>query len=116
MNHAELKEAIIKARQPGHCFIKWWGNDKALVDYELLERFLKICDSIPEVAGFELYDLNGIWQVLVELDPDPLSREQVGDREMIQWRWSDRQGKQHLTTFPYTPEGVMELMESEFFD
>ena len=116
MNHAELKDKIATIRQAGHCIIKWWGNDKALVDYELLDRFMERCDSIPEVAGFELYDLNGVWQVLTELDPDPLSREKVEDREVIQWRWKDKNGKEHLTTFPYTPEGVMELMESEFFD
>ena len=116
MNQAELKERIATARQPGHCIIKWWESDRALVDYDLIDRFMERSDSIDKVAGFELYDLTGIWQVLVELDPDPLNRETVGNREVIQWRWQDRSGKEHLTTFPYTPEGVMELMESEFFD
>ena len=69
-----------------------------------------------EVAGFELLDLEEMWRILCELDPDPLSRVNDGGREVIRWVWKDRGGKEHLTTFPFTPEGVMELMESEFFD
>lgn len=116
MNQAELKERIATSRRPGHCIIKWWESDRSLVDYDLIDRFLEQSCSTNKVAGFELYDLAGIWQVLVELDPDPLSREKVEGREVIQWRWLDRNGKEHLATFPYTAEGVMELMESEFFD
>jgi len=116
MNYAELQEKIGKERQPGDCFIKWWGDDEALVDYELLDRFLEKEASIGEVAGFELFDMDGMWGVITELDPDPLSRVREGDREIIRWAWYDRQGKEYVTTFPFTPEGVMELMESEFLD
>ena len=116
MNHAELKGKIVKARQPGHCFIKWWGNDEALVDFGLIDHFLEQCKTMDEIKGFELIDMEGMWRVLTELDPDPLSREEEGGREVIRWTWPDRQGKERVTTFPFTPEGVMELMENEFFD
>jgi len=116
MNTAELKNKIGKSRQPGHCFIKWWGNDKSLVDYEILDNFLLKIDLIDEIQGFELFDLEGIWKILTELDPDPISRGLENGFEVIHWTWTDRQGKEHVTSFPFTPEGVLELMESEFFD
>ncbi len=116
MNYGELREKIGKDRQSGDCFIKWWGDDEALVDYELLDRFLAKGASIGEVAGFELFDLEGIWRVIAELDPDPLSRVLEGEREIIRWAWQDRQGTEQVTVFPFTPEGLMELMESEFLD
>lgn len=116
MNDASLREKIDAVRQPGHCFIKWWGEDKALVDYEILDRFLDTLAVSEQVEGFELLDMEQVWKVLTELDPDPLFRVQEQDVEVIHWSWKDRQGKEHLTTFPFTPEGVMELMESEFFD
>ena len=34
MNHAEFRERVEKCRQPGHCFIKWWGEEEALVAQE----------------------------------------------------------------------------------
>jgi hypothetical protein len=116
MNHAEFRERVEACRQPGHCFIKWWGEDEALVDYEILDSFLRKIETIDGAAGFELFDMEGIWQVLTELDPDPLTREPAAAGEIIRWVWKDQSGKEHVTTFPFTPEGVMELMESEFFD
>jgi hypothetical protein len=111
-----LRKQIANLRQPDHCFIKWWGDDESLVDYEILDRFLGNHDSSSDLKGFELFDMEGIWKVLTELDPDPLSREHENGVEVICWGWKDRQGKEHVTNFPFTPEGVMELMESEFFD
>ncbi len=116
MNNAELREKISKERQPGDCFIKWWGDDEALVDYELLDRFLAKGPSAAEVAAFELLGLDRMWSVITELDPDPLSRVRVGDQEFIRWSWKDRQGKEQITSFPFTPEGLIDLMESELFD
>ena len=116
MTNESLRDEVTRLRQPGHCFIKWWGEDESLVDYDILDSFLKKIDSLDGVEGVELIDMEGIWKVLTELDPDPISREQEGGMEVICWGWKDRQGKEHVTTFPFTPEGVMELMESEFFD
>lgn len=116
MNHAELQKRISETRRQGHCFIKWWGDDTTLFDYELLDRFMARGETAGEVAGFELFDLEGMWNVLRELDPDPLQRVAEAGQEMIRWNWKDTAGKEHTTRFPFTPEGVMELMESEFFD
>ena len=116
MTNETLREQIANLRQPGHCFIKWWGADESLVDYETIDSFLNKIGSIDEVTGIELIDMEGMWRILTELDPDPLSRSAEGGSEVIRWAWKDRGGKEHLTTFPFTPEGVMELMESEFFD
>jgi hypothetical protein len=116
MTNEAVRDKIANLRQPGHCFIKWWGEDESLVDYEILDSFLKRFNSVDGVNGIELFDMEGMWKVLTELDPDPLSREQENGVEVIRWGWKDRQDKEHVTTFPFTPEGIMELMESEFFD
>jgi hypothetical protein len=116
MSHEELRRSIDSQRQPSDCFIKWWGRDPALFDYELLGRFLEKGEAVGEVAGFSLLSLDAMWQAFVELNPDLLSRELQGGEELIMWAWQDRGGKEHLATFPYTPEGLMELMESDFFD
>lgn len=111
-----LRTEIAGLRQPAHCFIKWWGDDAALVDYDLLDRFLARDMAAGEVAGFALLNLEEMWSVLLELDPDPLQRKMEAGREIIRWNWKDTAGKEHETRFPFTPEGIMELMESEFFD
>jgi hypothetical protein len=116
MSNSGVLERIKRSRLPAHCFIKWWGEDEALVDYELLDRFLAKEGKAAEAVGFELLSQEEMWRVLVDLDPDPLSRQQEGGREVIRWLWQDRQGKEHVTVFPFTPEGLMDLMESEFFD
>jgi len=116
MNHVEMKEIIGARRQPADCFIKWWGEDAALVDYELIDGFLAKGDKVGEVVGFELLTLEAMWQVFIGLNPDRLSREREGDGEVIRWVWQDRQGRERVSTFPYTAEGLMELMESDFID
>ena len=116
MSYADVRRMIERERQPSHCFIKWWGDDEALVDYELLDRFLAKERGADDVVGFELLSLDEMWQVFIDLNPDQLSRERTGGREEIRWVWKDRQGREQVSTFPFTPNGLMELMESEFFD
>jgi len=116
MNHAEMKETIGTRRQPAHRFIKWWGEDAALIDYELIDGFLAKGDKVGDVIGFELLTLEEMWQVFISLNPDRLSREREGDGEVIRWTWQNRQGREQVSTFPFTPEGLMELMESDFID
>ena len=68
------------------------------------------------MVGFQLLSLEEMWRLLVDLDPNPLSREREGERDVIRWQWEDPQGKEQATIFPFTPEGLMELMDRVFVD
>ena len=116
MTPAEVREQIDSKRNPSDCFIKWWGDDEALIDYELLDRFLAKADKVGDVSGFKLLGLEEMWQVFIDLNPDRLTRDRKGADEVIRWIWKDRLGQEQATIFPFTPEGLMELMENEFFD
>ncbi len=96
-------------------FVKWWRKADDVVDYELVDRFVAQVEPEEEIDGFELLDLEGMWEVLVSLDPDKLARVGHGDDEIIQWVWKDPGGTERTSTYPFSPEGLMTLFDEELF-
>ena len=115
MTGNEVAERIRAQRTTAHCCVKSWGADHKLVDFELIEPFMKKLRGEDAFEGFELLDLEQLWEALAELDPDKLTREKTAAGEAISWVWTDQSGKEIKTTFPFSPEGIMTIMNDEFF-
>ena len=111
MEYSDLETSITTRRHPKDCFIKWWGTDAANADYDLIDHFLLRGEAVGEVLGFDLLNLEQMWQTFIGLSPDRLTRKRQGVEEVIEWIWSDRQWKTHTDSYPFTPEGLMKLME-----
>ncbi len=106
---------IATERGGGHQFIKWWRKADDVVDYDLVDRFVARARPDEVVDGFELLDLEGLWEVLLSLDPDKLVRVKQGGEEFIQWSWQGPGGGERTSIYPFSPEGIMTLFDEELF-
>jgi len=111
----EVIEQIATQRREEHCFIKTWGVGSKFVDFDLLDRFIIKAGKDDEFAGFALFDIEEMWQTLIDLDPDKLVRVKKGEGEIIEWEWQDSAGAVKKTVYPFSPEGIMTIVEDEFF-
>lgn len=115
MTRRELIEKITAQRRAEDCFIKSWRSGYSFIDYELIDRFIDKLDDTSAIEGFALLDIEQIWQVLIELDPDKLVRVNGPEGEVIEWLWQDSAGREKKNVYPFTPEGIMTIIDDEFF-
>jgi hypothetical protein len=115
MTRSDIIEQIAAQRKEQHCFINTWGAGHKFVDFDLIDRFVRKSGTDDVFAGFELLDIEQMWQTLLELDPDKLLRVKSGTGEVIEWEWQDSAGTAKKTTYPFSPEGVMTIIDDEFF-
>jgi len=115
MTRSEVSEQIVAQRREEHCFIKSWEAGHTFVDFDLIERFISKRGQEGAIEGFELLDLEQMWQSLIDLDPDKLVRVKSGEGEVIEWDWLDSNGNAKKTSYPFTPAGIMTILEDEFF-
>lgn len=115
MTRSEVCAQIVAQRGEHHHFIKTWESGHTFVDVELIDRFLQQCDGHGTIEGFELLDLEQTWQLLIELDPDNLQRVRKETGEVIEWEWRNGEGAIRKTVYPFTPAGIMTIIDDEFF-
>ena len=115
MTSSEVIQKITALRRHEHCVIKSWGAGHTFIDFDLIDRFIGTLDHKGAIEGFELLDIEQIWQVLIELDPDKLVRVNGPQGEVIEWLWRDSDGREKKNVYPFTPEGIMTIIDDEFF-
>jgi len=115
MTRSEVIDQIARQRRAEHCFIKFWEAGHTFLDFDLIERFMSKRGEDAAIEGFELLDLEQMWQALIELDPDKLLRVKSGGGEVIEWDWKESDGTEKKSLYPFTPEGIMTIIDDEFF-
>ena len=115
MTRSEVINQIAAQRRGEHCFIKSWGSGHKFVDFDLIDRFIQKAGQGDQIEGFELLDIERMWQILIDLDPDRLIRVKGENSEIIEWMWSDSDGTEKKTVYPFSPEGIMTIIDDEFF-
>lgn len=115
MTGKEILAQIAGGKRDGKPFIKWWSKANDVVDFDLIERFAAKVRGEETIDGFELLDMEQMWQTLLELDPDNLTRVRKGGEELIQWLWQDGSGAEQTTCYPFTPQGLITLFDEELF-
>ena len=115
MTGSDIVQQIQAQRRAEHCIVKWWQQENDTVDFELIDRFIQQVKPTDRIDGFQLLDLEKMWEILIDFYPDNLKREMKGDGEVIEWVWSDKDGTPKMTVYPFTPQGVMTIINDEFF-
>ena len=115
LTRSEVIEQIRTERSAQQFFIKSWETGQTFVDFDLIERFISKPSLERAIEGFELLDMEQMWQALIELDPDKLQRVKRGEGEVIEWLWQDKNGAEKMTVYPFTPAGIMTIIDDEFF-
>ena len=115
MTRNEVIDQIATQRKEEHCFINTWDAGHKFVDFDLIDRFIGKRGHDEVFAGFALLDIEQMWQTLIDLDPDKLLRVKSGEGEVIEWEWQDSAGVMKKTVYPFSPEGIMTIIDDEFF-
>jgi hypothetical protein len=115
MTRSEVTEQITARRKENQFFIKSWETGQTFVDFDLIERFISRQGHERPLEGFELLDMEQMWNALIQLDPDKLQRVKRGENEIIEWLWQDKDGVEKKTVYPFDPEGIMTIIDDEFF-
>ena len=115
LTRSEVIDQIIMKRTAGQYFIKVWEKGYTFVDIDLIERYINKTGQEGPIEGFELLNIEQMWQTLIDLDPDKLTRIKNFDGEVIEWTWKDSHRKERKTIYPFTPEGIMTIIDDEFF-
>lgn len=115
MTGREAAAQVQARRKAGDCFVKWWRTADDLVDFELIDPFLAKVANGQEVDGFDLLDLEGMWRVFTDLNPDQVTREVRKGEEVILWKWRDSTGREKVSSYPFTPAGLKALIDNDFF-
>jgi hypothetical protein len=109
MEASELLEKIEAQRREGDQFIRWWRKENDFVDYELIDRFLQRFDDSQVPDGFELLDIETMWQKLKDRVGERVVREKHKQGEMIVWTRPDRQAE----TCVFNAETIMAIFDEE---
>jgi len=113
MRAAEIIRDIRKGKEEGQAFIKWWRIENDFTDYELFSSFIKNARSKHEIEGFELLDLEQMWDVLTRWKPTGLKRIHTGKGEQIEWTRKSADGGLKKEVCAFTPETVMYIFDYE---
>jgi len=115
MTRSEVIDKIVAQRREGQFFVKSWETGHSFVDLDLIDRFISKGGKDTAIEGFELLDMEQMWLTLIELDPDKLMRVKSGEGEIIEWDWKKSNGTEKKSFYPFTPEGIMTIIDDELF-
>jgi len=113
MTGTEVLREIDRQELKNRHFIKWWRKENDFVDIELMETFRDSVSAGDEFSGFELLDMEQLWEIVKRLCPERVSRRVFDNHEMIVW---DRVDKNRVkTTFrcSYAPEFLIQIFNVE---
>ncbi|MCP3176087.1 hypothetical protein MJO47_03135 [Desulfuromonas sp. KJ2020] len=113
MTGLELAKKLEEHSDNRYIFIRWWGEDAGQDEYETLDAFIENASAEQQIAGYELLDLEGMWDTLNRLHPDQVTREKRLNGEFIVWAHDSGAGEMVIEDCPYTPEALMTIFKLE---
>ena len=108
-----LKEITQQQVVDQHFIIKWWRKENDFIDYELIDNFLGHLEPEHEFGGFELLDIEMMWQRLADASPTGVCRDHRASGEFILWRRDAGGGEMVVESYPYTPESLVSVFDME---
>lgn len=112
MTGDEIKTAITLQQDANTHFIKWWRKENDFVDYELLDSFLERLEPGQKFSGFELLDLDQMYEVLQRWPKVKVSLEHRTHGDFLRWQPSG-QDQGPVVELPYTAASLMHVFDSE---
>ena len=113
MRSDEIIRSIQQGQREGKSFIKWWRRENDFIDYELFDSFIVRTGSGHEFAGYELLDVEQMWDVLKRWKPTGLKRVNSRLGEKIEWQRKAPDGSLQMQTCSLTPESIMFIFDYE---
>lgn len=113
MRSDEIIREVQSGQKKRQAFIKWWRKENDFSDYELFDSFVAHADDSHEIAGYELLDIEQMWDVLKRWKPTGLRRNKSARGETIEWEKKRVDGTLELQTCPLTPESIMFIFDYE---
>ncbi len=109
----EIRTEIARRRSGEHKFIKWWRRENDFADFELLDEFLARVREEEHFEGFELLDMEDMWEVLQAHTEGRVHREKRRDREMVVWERPQKQGAARIQECLYAPDSLLSILNVE---
>ncbi len=113
MRGSEILKEIDARAAPGQDFIRWWRRENDFADYELIDTFRDKVDGTQEFEGFELLDIDQMWDRLVSLDPQRIMRHKGTRSDVIIWNHPDEDGRMQQESYPYNAQSIMTIFDAE---
>lgn len=113
MNSSELAKKLESHQETNRYFIRWWQDDPETADYETVKTFLDNASPEQEVGGYELLNLEEMWDTLNLRHPESVTRETRPTGDRIIWLHDSGAGEMVIEDCPYTPESVMAIFNIE---
>ena len=113
MKEFQIRRDLELGLQQGKEFIKWIRKENDFVDFDLIDRFLKMAESNYEIADFELLHKDEMWKILKDCKPSGLRRSRSTKGEKIEWRHQGKDGREHTYSCPYTAKAIMSIFDTE---
>jgi hypothetical protein len=113
MTGGEILERLKAERKAEHKFIKWWRIENDFSDYELIDNFISRTNTDQEYAGYELLDMEDMWNVLKAHAPDRVNREERQHNDVIVWEHHTGKGDVKEEVCPFIPKSLMTIMDVE---
>lgn len=109
MTGGEILKKIQAEKTANQCIIKTWRKEEDFIDFDLLERFEGVVKKDAEFEGFELIDMEQMWDHVHNLAGARLTRREKDGGEVAVWKRAG--GKEHI--LPYTPKTLLEILDME---
>jgi len=113
MGESEFLDVIEQGKKNGKEFIKWWRKENDFVDFDLIDRYLRINDGRRNFENFDLLDKDEMWDVLQKQIPGDISHRVATKSDTIEWRHLGKDGEKHTYVCPYNAHSIMAIFDAE---
>ena len=113
MTGIELMKQLEQLREERHYFIKWWRKENDFVDIELLESFYDAVQAGEQFEGFELLDMEQLWEIVRKLCGERVTRTKQDGNEILTWERLDDKGASRKISCSFAPEFLMQIFDVE---
>lgn len=113
MNGKDLFKELEQLREENHHFIKWWRKENDFVDIELIDTFYETAKAGDQYEGFELLDMEQLWEIVNKLCGDRVKRARQDGNEILTWERLDNKGAKRFIRCSFAPEFLMQIFDVE---
>ena len=113
MTGNELLGQLDQQRKESHRFIKWWRKENDFVDIELIDAFYDTVKAGDQFDGFELLDMEQLWEIVKRLCADRVTRSVQEGNEVITWQRLDKTGAKRSIRCSFAPEFLIQIFDVE---
>ena len=113
MTGKELLKHMEEKRTIHHCFIRWWRENRGIIDIELLDTFLDRAKAGDEFDAFELLDMEDMLGIVMRQFPGKVKRTVTNGNDNLTWEINDSKGSTQQITRQFVPEFLINVYAVE---